>query len=71
MSVPLVDVLRAMTTPEVEYAQPNYGAGRLMCQRGDIAVPVVVLNDGTRLALSVLWRTQRTYTRNDTKESTA
>lgn len=66
MGVPLLDVLEAIERPEVEYAQPMYGPGHRMHQRGDIAVPIRVCDDGTRLALSVLWRTAETYVRPTT-----
>lgn len=71
MGVPMLDVLEAIERPEVEYEQPSYGPGARMHQRGEIAVPIRFCEDGTKLALSVLWRTQRTYTRDDAAKPAA
>jgi len=36
----LVDVLLTVQDPEVTYTQTNYGAGRVMAQRGRLAVAI-------------------------------
>ena len=51
--LPVRDVLLAAAHPQIAYTQDDYGIGRRMHQRGDVAVAVDI---DSMTVVTVLWR---------------
>lgn len=58
-AVPIADVLTVIADPEVTYTAYDYGPGRHVYQRGDLAV---VVAPDTQEVITVLWRRQEQWT---------
>lgn len=56
---PVRDVLLAAADPQIAYSQYDYGPGRWMHQRGDVAVAVDL---DSMTVVTVLWRNEDPWT---------